>query len=387
MQAIVQTLHTLIVEQGWQTAFDVAIADVKRQQVATLKHVHSLSDYLRFIDDMVCWAPREVGDSRLVHDKLVEFYFFLDQPSLKALQSPIQPVVSNGSLQVRLGDHAPAALSKLSQWIVDYAQAWGEFLDSTESAVHVDSFRTNPAFRWHDYMPTPSGYKTFNQFFARHVKPGYRPVAGANKAGVVVAPADAVFLGQWPISKESSINVKGLRWTMAQLLDGSPHAHRFANGVFTHSGLRTFDYHRWHAPVAGTVVEARLIKGQAYLEVHTVVNDSLVSLTAVEGTGYQFVQMRGLVVLESALGLVACLPVGMAQVSSVVITAELGKTLRKGEEMGYFQFGGSDFVMLFEAAAGVQLHCEAEQHFLQGSAIGLGVAVGQAAIAQDLTAT
>ena len=45
-------------------------------------------------------------------------------------------------------------------------------------------------------------------------------------------------------------------------------------------------------------------------------------LEARDGTGYQFVQTRGLVVIDSPIGLVACLPMGMAQVSSVVITAE-----------------------------------------------------------------
>lgn len=94
------------------------------------------------------------------------------------------------------------------------------------------------------------------------------------------------------------------------------------------------------------------------------------ALRALEGTGYQFVQTRGLMVLDSNMGLVACPPVGMAQVSSVVITAELGSPIRKGEELGYFQFGGSDFVMVFERRAHLALSCQPEQHFLQGAAVG-----------------
>jgi len=68
--------------------------------------------------------------------------------------------------------------------------------------------------------------------------------------------------------------------------------------------------------------------------------------------------------------LVACLPVGMAQVSSVVITAEVGVELHKGEEMGYFQFGGSDFVMVFEQSSSIELACTPDTHYVQGSAIG-----------------
>lgn len=329
----------------------------------------TLGDYLRYIDDMVRWAPREIGDSRLVHDKLVEFHFILDQPPLRNLQSPIEP-----SDQV-------CALSPLSQWITEFAVAWGSYLDTMESAAHIDSFRTNPAFRWDDYMPPPSGYRTFNQFFARHVKPGRRPVAAISDPTVIVSPADANFIGAWPINDDSKIfvdehmlDVKGMHWSIEQLLAGSEFAQRFAGGVFTHSALRTFDYHRWHAPVSGTVVEARIVQGQAWLDVTAVEvgvdGDKRNVLRAMEGTGYQFVQTRGLVVLDSPVGLVACLPVGMAQVSSVVITAEMGAEIRKGEELGYFQFGGSDFVMVFEQRAHLEMACLTEQHFLQGAAVG-----------------
>ena len=212
---------------------------------------------------MVTWAPRERHDSLLVHDKLVTFHFLLDQPALKTLQSPVHP------------DATTPTLTPLSAWIVDFARAWGSYLDTGASAVHVDSFRTNAAFHWDDYMAPPSGYLTFNQFFARHVKPGRRPVDALCDDRVLVAPADASFIGQWPIAADStllledaSLRLKGLRWSLEQLLAGSPWAGRFAGGVITHSALRTFDYHRWHAPAAGTVLEARVIQGRAWLDVH-----------------------------------------------------------------------------------------------------------------------
>jgi len=158
------------------------------------------------------------------------------------------------------------------------------------------------------------------------------------------------------------------------LLDGSAYADRFRGGIFTHSFLNTFDYHRWHTPVQGRILESRVIQGQAFMDIRvkTAVVDgkSMSVLTASDGTGYQFVQTRGLVVIDSPIGLVACLPMGMAQVSSVVITAEVGQTLHKGEELGYFQFGGSDFVMVFERSSNVQLIAQSGVHYKQGSWIG-----------------
>lgn len=370
MHAITSKLENLVVQHGWNRAFQSALDDVATQRIHALANLRTFNDYLAYVDDMVSWAPREIGDSRLVHDKLVEFYFVLDQPPLRELQSAIAP---GGSTQ---------PLTPLSQWIVEFAQAWGSFLDTPASAVHINSFRDNQAFHWDEYMPPPSGYFTFNQFFARHVKPGRRPVSSLSDDRVVVSPVDACFIGQWPVASDSTITVespvvdaKGMRWSISELLKDSLYGDRFAGGIFTHSALRTFDYHRWHSPVAGTVVEARIVQGQAWLEVDVVElagnadEEPRRALHAVEGTGYQFVQTRGLVVLKSPIGLVACLPVGMAQVSSVVITAEVGAVLRKGEEMGYFQFGGSDFVMVFERCSNVRIACVTDAKYRQGEAI------------------
>lgn len=84
---------------------------------------------------------------------------------------------------------------------------------------------------------------------------------------------------------------------------------------------------------------------------------------------YQFAQARGVVVLDTPIGMVAVLPIGMAQVSSVVITAEVGVTLRKGEEISYFQFGGSDIIVLFEARSNVCFTAQQDVHYKQGTKI------------------
>ena len=369
MHSIVEDLVALIEQHGWQGTFQAAITRAQSQSVRSLNGIQVLDDYLGWIDALVTWAPREQGDTRFIYDKLAEFYCFLDQEPVKSLQSPIGPA------------EGAQALTPLSAWIKAYARAWGSYLDTVDSAKEVDSFRTNPLFNWDEYMPPPSGYLTFNQFFARHVKPGMRPIADLGDDHALVSPADSTFIGWWQISEQSkiyvennSLDVKGLQWSIHQLLEGSAYADRFRGGIFTHSFLNTFDYHRWHAPVRGRVVEARVIQGQACMDIgvkSAIVNGQARNvLDARDGTGYQFVQTRGLIVIDSPVGLVACLPMGMAQVSSVVITAETGKTLHKGEELGYFQFGGSDFVMVFERASNVQLISQPHVHYNQGSWIG-----------------
>jgi phosphatidylserine decarboxylase len=93
------------------------------------------------------------------------------------------------------------------------------------------------------------------------------------------------------------------------------------------------------------------------------------SLSIVDGIGYQFTQDRGLIIIETAIGMVAVLPIGMAQVSSVNLTPDLGANLRKGEEFGYFAFGGSDIITLFESNK-VALTATVGHHYLQGQKLG-----------------
>lgn len=369
MHPIVEELSTLIERHSWQNAFAQAIDNAQAFDVPGIRDIRTLPDYLRFVDDLVMWTPHERGDSRLIYDKLVKFYFFLDQDPLKSLQSPVRP------------ERGVQVLTALSTWIVTFARNWGTYLDTTESAREIASFHDDPIFNWDEYMPSPGGYKSFNQFFARHAKPGMRPIASLGDDRVITAQADSTFVGWWQISQQSTIyveepllSIKGMQWSIQQLLEGSAYADRFKGGVFTHSFLNTFDYHRWHAPVRGTVLESRVLQGQAMLDVEVrpvMVDGTVVNmLRTVDGTGYQFVQTRGLIVLDSPIGLVACLPMGMAQVSSVVITAETGVTLHKGEELGYFMFGGSDFVMVFERASNVRLNGRVGEHVQQGNAIG-----------------
>jgi hypothetical protein len=150
------------------------------------------------------------------------------------------------------------------------------------------------------------------------------------------------------------------------LLDGSPDQTKFRGGVFTHSFLNVNDYHWFHAPVGGVVKEVRKIPGKVTLDV---IKKPDGTLGIVDGTGYQFSQDRGLIVIDSPVGLVAVLPIGMAQVSSVNLIAEPGAILTKGEAFGFFSFGGSDIVTLFEAGR-VELDANIGTHYNQGRSIG-----------------
>jgi phosphatidylserine decarboxylase len=252
-------------------------------------------------------------------------------------------------------------------WLKKYVKARGEFLDTAASAAAIPSYAALANYHMNDYVVEPSGWLTFNQFFAREVKPGKRPVAEPRNDKVIVSSADSVFAGKWDIDANSKVTVKGVTWPIAKLLDGSPYQDAFKNGIYTHSFLNVDDYHRYHVPVAGEIREVRKIQGRVYANL---IRRADGSLQVVDGDTYQYNQERGLIVIDSPeVGLVAVLPVGMGFVSSVNLTPEVGARLEKGDEFGYFLFGGSDIVMLFQNKK-VVIDAEVGKKYLQGQRIG-----------------
>lgn len=303
--------------------------------------------------------------------KTVKDYFIFLQSLLTEI--PIQRTMSSLATRFHhLISLSPENILKKDpvflNWLVEFSKCHGAYLNSTESAGALNAFLEDPAYKIDDYDPGPSGWLTFNQFFARHVKPGRRPIDGLYNDSIVVAATDSVFRGSWPVDDHAAIEAKGTQYLITQLLQDSPYRDEFAGGFFTHSYLDTNDYHRFHVPVAGRVKDVRKIPGNVI--VNTVVQDDGTPAT-IDGVGFQMTQTRGLIVIESAIGLVAVLPIGMGHVSSVNITAEIGVFLAKGQEFGYFAYGGSDMVMLFQKNR-VEFTAIIDTHYKQGQQIAAG---------------
>ncbi len=338
----------------------------------------TLETYYQFLDAYVEWIPTESGHDEHVDEILFQlgrFYWLLDQPTGLELQQNVQEQEAKGN--------------DFTQWMVDFANAWGSFLNTSASLTKESllSFYDAPTFNLTEYIGSVEEpekgktldetrwdvaqvtWKSFNQLFSRTVKPGLRPVAGMFDDGIICAPADFVPRMKAKIDSDSKIIVKHTHsYSVIDLLDGSPYRDRFKGGLFMHGFLSTFDYHRFMSPVRGTVLESRAIQAEVYLGV--VINPETLSLDVTDETGYQFSQTRGLIIWDSPIGLVAALPMGMAQVSSVNMTAMEGVYLNKGDEFGYFMFGGSDMILLFEAGSDVTINAAPTIHLNAGMCIG-----------------
>lgn len=177
-------------------------------------------------------------------------------------------------------------------------------------------------------------YATFNAFFTRRLKAGARPFA--LEPAEVASPADGRVLVYPQLQQTTLLPIKGKSFTVDALL-GMPAA-GYAGGSLAVVRLCPADYHRFHFPCDARVIAQRRIPGR-YHSVNT--------LVVAMGVDVFSENERQVTLLENEqLGEFALVEVGAFGVGSIVQTFT-GAEVRKGEEKGYFQYGGSTIVLLF----------------------------------------
>jgi phosphatidylserine decarboxylase len=197
------------------------------------------------------------------------------------------------------------------------------------------------------------GFSSWNDFFTRRFKPGARPVHEPDNPGAIANACEAApYAIRGDVKRHDKFWIKSQPYSLEEIFTGRELdlAERFVGGTVYQAYLGAQNYHRWHAPVAGRISKAYLVDGTYYSNLEAEgenphgLNESQGYTTAVAA--------RAIIVIEAdepALGQVACVFVGMAEVSSCVIDVVPGLHVEKGAELGYFQFGGSTYCLVFEA--------------------------------------
>lgn len=252
---------------------------------------------------------------------------------------------------------------KVNTMLKKVLAVWTKFLDSPDSCYVLNdskngwlSLEARQALHLDEFICDKSkpywGFKSWNDFFIRQFKPNERPISNPDDSKIIVnACESAPFNISKNVQKCDSFWLKGQPYSLEHMLSNH-HVDYYVGGTVYQAFLSAKNYHRWHSPVDGTIKEFHIIDGTYYSETESVGFDEAGPNNS---QGYiAHVATRALIFIESnnpVLGMVCVMPIGMAEVSSCIITVKKGQKVKKGDQIGYFQFGGSTHCLIFKKDA------------------------------------
>lgn len=220
------------------------------------------------------------------------------------------------------------------------SRLYGALQNLPLSRILISRFITQYGIDLREVLVPPGGFRSFNSFFRRRLKPAARTIDSAPYR--LIAPADSR-LQAFAISEDLSLSIKGLSMTLPQLL-GIDRLDRLRaalqGGLCLCYRLAPCDYHRFAYIEQGVQTAIKTVQGP----LHSVSPLSMRHKPDVLTTNY-----RQWCLIESpVLGAFIQAEVGAMMVGSIVQHRPHGGPCRRGEEKGYFQFGGSTVLVLLE---------------------------------------
>ncbi|KAE8540468.1 phosphatidylserine decarboxylase [Cryptococcus gattii VGV] len=217
--------------------------------------------------------------------------------------------------------------------------------DSPASAVDIPGFIAFHNLDTNEILDPLDSFKTFNEFFYRKLKPDARPIEEPGNDNRLVSCADCRLMAFETVNEATQLWIKGREFTIGKLLGPNYKdvIDRYEGGALAIFRQVLLDYHRFHSPVKGKIGKMTMIDGEYY----TVNPQAIRSPLDVYGEN-----VRKVVPIQSEnFGLVMTVWVGAMMVGSILTSVDEGQEVERGDELGYFAFGGSTIVCIFEKDA------------------------------------
>ncbi|ORX36174.1 phosphatidylserine decarboxylase-domain-containing protein [Kockovaella imperatae] len=241
------------------------------------------------------------------------------------------------------------------------SQRQGELYDETGPGVkeHIQSFIDTYKLPLNELLIQDlDKYPTFNSFFSRRLAPSARPITSPEDTSIVCVPSDCRLTVFQTVDQAKQFWIKGKQFTLKTLLcgdngeedEGLQAVWGDEKSAVAVCRLAPQDYHRFHSPVEGTLVSLKDIKGTLYTVNPQAVNEDLNVFT---------LNKRAVMLIHANLGPgreqvpVVLVAVGAMLVGSIGWSKKPGDKIAKGEDMGWFQYGGSTVICVFPSATGI----------------------------------
>ncbi|PIY08180.1 MAG: phosphatidylserine decarboxylase [Flexibacter sp. CG_4_10_14_3_um_filter_32_15] len=221
------------------------------------------------------------------------------------------------------------------KFITDF---YGKMMDSPSSTNRIQPFVASLNIDMSQFERGINEFTSFNDFFYRKLKENVRKIEDG-----LVSPGDGRMLAFKKISEVNSFYVKGRKFTLKEFLKDDKLVEKYKDASMFILRLAPEDYHRYHFPFKGTPSKSKEIKGMYYSVSPIGLRDNFTKVFCEN-------KKETCELKTENKGEILIIPVGATMVGSLNSTYEPNKMIEKGEEMGYFAFGGSTVVLLFDSA-------------------------------------
>lgn len=228
----------------------------------------------------------------------------------------------------------------------EFSRAYGFYQSTAMSARAIEPFVARFEIPMNEFEPGP--FASFNDFFIRRLRPGVRPFEA--EPSRFSAPAEGRYVVFPSVTETTALPVKGATLNGPALLglgELKPIAafagidlSVFRGGPGFIARLCPVDYHRFHFPDSGKILARARIRGPLHS----------VNPIALRARGdLLFRNEREVTILETKnFGKIAYVEVGAICVGKIVQSFSAARDFKRGEEKGYFLFGGSTVIVLGE---------------------------------------
>ncbi|XP_024521202.1 phosphatidylserine decarboxylase proenzyme 2 [Selaginella moellendorffii] len=293
------------------------------------------------------WANLSTYDVGLKKGSNVAHILVFDRRSKRMIEEVIDKKIAlamRAIYQSKLGLALLDAGTK--SFLIRLSEKHGRKMDSPQSAAAIPKFIEffHDRIDVDEFKHPVEHYKTFNEFFIRELRPGSRPIAQENNDAVAVCGADCRLMVFENADAATRFWIKGRRFSVPGLLGDKALAKQFEGGPIAIFRLAPQDYHRFHVPISGVLGPLIDIPGHLLTVNPIAVNSPYCNV---------FTDNKRAVCIISSedFGQVAFVAIGATMVGSITFTKKEGSVVKKGDELGYFSFGGSTCICVFRAGA------------------------------------
>ncbi|AYD39062.1 phosphatidylserine decarboxylase [Clostridium fermenticellae] len=219
-----------------------------------------------------------------------------------------------------------------------FSKLYGYYCNSALSKHNINKFTKKFNIDMKESIKSVKDFTSFNDFFTRKLRSNSRPIDMNNN--VLISPGDGRLTVYQDIDMDKIIQIKGFTYKLRDLIDDNNIASNFSNGTCLILRLCPTDYHRFHFIDNGVCNKTQRINGD-YYSVNPIALKNIPELFCKNKREWTLFHSEN-------FNDIICVEVGATCVGSIIQTYTPGKLIKKGQEKGYFKFGGSTTILFFK---------------------------------------